>query len=165
VDETSLGYGYASELLPYTDYVALSAYPYVTVSSSANGNTNPSLFPAGYFEKWIALDNSKPFLFAETGYIAENVLIPSLSLNKTGTPAWQQAYLEMICNLCKSNHAKMLIWFCSKDYDAGDSTLRALGQYSDVFGIWQNIGFKDRTGAVRPSYQSWTKWMALPKVN
>jgi hypothetical protein len=163
VDESSQGLEYAKQLLPYTDYIGLSAYPYVTVSSSGSGNTDPSLFPAGYFERFINLDQRKPFLFAETGYIAEDLNLPSLPLNKHGTSSWQQAYLQIICNLCNSRQARMLIWFCSKDYDAGDSTLRALGKYNDIFGIWQNIGLKDKTGAGRPAYHNWLNWMAMKK--
>ncbi|HVM87630.1 MAG TPA: hypothetical protein VMT76_05545 [Puia sp.] len=160
VDESAAGLSNANSLLPYSDFIGLSAYPYVTVSSSVNGNTDPSLFPSGYFERFIHLDNSKPFLFAETGYIAEDLFIPSLNLNKQGTEAWQQAYLEMVLQLCQSHQAKMLIWYCSKDYDAGDSTLKALNLYSDVFGIWQDIGLKDAAGAERPSLQTWLKWQA-----
>jgi len=165
VDESSQGFANATQLLPYTDYVGLSAYPYVAISSSGNGNTDPSLFPAGYFERYINMDNGKPFLFAETGYLAENLSIPSLQLNKQGTAAWQQAYLQMVCNLCNKYNGKMLIWFCSKDYDAGDSTLKSLGLYTDVFGIWQDIGFKTSTGAARPSYQTWLQWMAIKNSN
>ena len=49
VDESAEGYRNAQQLVPYTDYIALSAYPYVTVSSSANGSTNPVLFADNYF--------------------------------------------------------------------------------------------------------------------
>lgn len=61
----------ASQLMPCTDYIALSAYPYTHVSSSADGNTHPALFPADFFTRFIDLDLSKPFYFAETGCIVE----------------------------------------------------------------------------------------------
>lgn len=165
VDESMAGYNYASQLLPYTDFIGLSAYPYVTVSSSANGNTDPKNFPAGYFTKFIDLAPAKPFVFAETGYIAENLAIPSFSLNKQGTDLWQKDYFEMICKLCTEKKAKMLIWFCHKDYDAANNTLRNIGLYQDLFGLWEDTGLKDETGRERPAYQSWQQWMQKKKVD
>ena len=109
------------------------------------------------------MGQGKPFLFAETGYIAKNLSIPAYQLNKQGTPAWQNAYLQKVCSLSNTYQAKMLIWYCSKDYDAGDATLRSLGLYSDVWGIWQDIGLKDSSGAARPSCQTWLDWMAMKK--
>jgi hypothetical protein len=164
VDETTEGYNYASQLIAYTDFLGLSAYPYVTVSSSASGNTDPKNFPADYFTKFINLAPSKPLAFAETGYIAENLVIPSYSLNKQGNDAWQKDYLEMICKLCNERKAKMLIWFCHKDYDAGSNTLRTLGLYQDLFGFWEDTGLKDETGRERPAYQSWLQWMQKKKT-
>lgn len=164
VDESGAGYNYASQLVPYTDFIGLSAYPYVVVSSSANGNTDPKNFPVDFFAKFINLAPSKPMAFAETGYIAENLVIPSFSLNKQGNDAWQQDYLETICRLCNERKAKLLIWFCHKDYDAGSNTLRSLGLYQDLFGFWEDTGLKDETGRERPAYQSWLQWMGKKKV-
>ncbi|MBK6634026.1 MAG: hypothetical protein IPG38_06675 [Chitinophagaceae bacterium] len=75
VDESNEGFNNAGQLVAYTDFIGLSAYPYITVSSSANGNTDPKNFPAGYFEKFTNLSNSKPLAFAATGYIAEDLVI------------------------------------------------------------------------------------------
>jgi ADP-glucose pyrophosphorylase len=140
VDESAEGLNYASQLLPYTDMLGLSAYPYVNISSSATGNTDPALFPANYFERFINLDSSKPLAFAETGYIAENLSIPFYSLNKQGKESWQKDYLEKIFSLCNKHKAELLIWFCHKDYDAGNIRLRQLGKYQDLFGFWEDIG-------------------------
>ena len=165
VTETASGYNYASQLLPYTDFIGLSAYPYVIVSSSANGNTDPANFPADYFTKFINLDSSKPIAFAETGYIAQDLVIPAISLNKQGTEKWQKDYLELICKLCNQQRAKLLIWFCHKDYDAGIATLKSAGLYQYLFDFWRDTGLEDETGRERPSYQSWLTWVNKKKVN
>ncbi|WP_284652577.1 hypothetical protein [Flavobacterium terrisoli] len=162
VDETTEGLNNANQLIPYTDYVGLSAYPYVTVSSSAGGNTNPALFPANYFERFINLAN-KPLVIAETAYIAENLVIPSFSLNKQGTEAWQKDYLEKMCQLCNTHQAEFIIWFCSKDYDHANQTLVSMGLYQDLFGLWQDTGLKDQNGNERLAYDSWLQWMAKQK--
>lgn len=161
VDESNEGFANASQLIAYTDYISLSAYPYVSVSSSASGNTNPELFPANYFEKFIALAN-KPLAISETGYIAENISIPAFNLNKQGNEVWQKSYLNLVLNLCKMHNAKFLIWFCSKDYDAAITTLQAQGLYQDLFGLWKDIGFKNQNGTKRLSYKLWDEWILKP---
>ena len=150
------------ELLPYTDYVAISAYPYSSVSSSVNGNTDPALFPADYFTRFAELDASKPFAIAETGYIAEDLSILSFSLQKNGTPAWQQAYLEKLCAFAQLRKARFFVWFCYKDYDAGSQTLLAAGLYQDIFGLWQDTGLYDEAGQPRPALTTWRQWMKRP---
>ncbi|MBL7702670.1 MAG: hypothetical protein JNM14_10480 [Ferruginibacter sp.] len=159
VDETNEGYNNAAQLIAYTDFMGLSAYPYVTVSSSANGNTDPKLFPAGYFEKFTNLAAAKPVAFAETGYIAEDLVIPSFSLNKQGNAGWQKDYLEMALKFCNDKKAKLFVWFCSKDYDAGSNTLRNLNLYQDIFGLWEDTGLKDENGNARAAYTSWQEWI------
>ncbi len=155
----------ASELLPYTDYIALSAYPYTSVSSAANGNTDPSLFPGDYFTRFLDLAPGKPFVIAETGYIAEDLDIPSFSLHRHGTAAWQKAYLEKICTLAYERKAKFIIWFCHKDYDAGNRTLQSLGLYQDLFGLWEDTGLVDEAGRGRPALQSWKEWIKRIKTD
>lgn len=164
VEESTTALQYASQLTAYTDFLALSAYPYVHVSSSAAGNTNPALFPADFFTRFINLAPAKPLAFAETGYIAENLVIPSFSLNKQGSEVWQKDYLEMICQLCNDKKAKLLIWFCHKDYDAGSATMQALGLYQDLFGLWEDTGLKDENDRERPAFTSWQQWMNRSKT-
>ena len=164
VDETAEGFNNAGQLLAYTDFTGLSAYPYTHVSSSANGNTDPKLFPAGFFERFINLAPAKPLAFAETGYIAEDLVIPAYNLNKQGNATWQKDYLEMVLKRCNDKKAKLFIWFCHKDYDAGNNTLRSLGLYQDLFGLWEDTGLKDENGRERPAYASWLQWMAKNRV-
>jgi hypothetical protein len=159
VNEEAVALTQASQLLPYTDYISLSAYPYTSASSTADGNTDPKKFPADYFTRFINLDASKPFGFAETGFIAQPLAIAAYSLNKQGSSAWQRDYLDLILHLCNDRKAKFLIWFCYADYDAGNERLRSLGLYQDLFGLWQDIGFKDENNSLRPSYYLWLEWM------
>lgn len=159
VNEDPLALSYASQLLSCSDFISLSAYPYTSASTTADGNTDPKKFPANYFTRFLDLAPSKPWGFAETGFIAQNLNIPSFSLNKNGNPQWQKDYLDLICQLCNSRKAKFLIWFCYADYDAGSNRLKSLGLYNDLFGLWQDIGLKDENNVERPSYQLWLQWM------
>ncbi len=159
VNETPQSLNFATQLAPYTDYMALSAYPYTHVRSSADGNTNPALFPPDYFTRFIDLAPGKPLCFAETGYIAEPLSIPAFSLNKQGNEAWQQAYLQMICALVNERKGKFIIWFCHKDYNAGITRLKASGAYQDLFALWADTGLINETNGQRPAYRTWLEWM------
>lgn len=159
VSEHPAALSLASQLLSYTDYVSLSAYPYTSASTTADGNTDPKKFPADYFTRFIDLAPSKPWGFAETGYIAQNLAIPSFSLNKQGTPQWQKDYLELVCKLCHSRKAKFLIWFSHADYDAGVERLKSMGLYQDLFGLWKDTGLRDENNVQRPAYDLWLQWI------
>ncbi len=166
VDESAQGYNYANQLTAYTDFIGLSAYPYTSVSSSVNGNTNPQNFPANYFEKFINLAD-KPLAFAETGYIAQDLSVPAYNLNKQGSVTWQKDYLEKVLKLCIEKKAKLFIWFCPKDYDALINSLQNQGGVSqDVFNLlalWKDTGLIDENGAPRLAYYSWLSWMQRKK--
>lgn len=163
VSEHPAALSFASQLVPYTDYISLSAYPYTSASTTADGNTDPKKFPSDYFTRFIDLAPSRPWGFAETGFIAQDLVIPSFSLNKQGTSQWQKDYLQLVLDLSQSRKGKFLIWFCHADYDAGNSRLKSLGLYQDLFGLWQDIGFKDENNSERPSYQLWLQWQKKEK--
>lgn len=155
VSESATGMDYARQLLPYSDWVALSAYPYTHVSSSSQGNTDPGLFPANYFERWLDLAPSKPWCFAETGYIAQDLDVPEYSLSKQGRPEWQEAYLEKIGNLARKRKGQFITWFCYTDYDALIPDLQALGLYQPLFLFWRDTGLFDEKQSARPALQTW----------
>jgi hypothetical protein len=165
VNETTQSLNFAAQLVPYTDFMALSAYPYTHVSSSGDGNTNPALFPATFFTRFINLAPDKPLCFAETGYIAEPLSVPSFNLAKQGNETWQQAYFQMICSLMTERKGKFIIWFCYKDYNAGILRLKSLGLYQDLFTLWVDTGLVDENNKQRPIYQAWLDWMSKPIEN
>lgn len=158
VTEQALSIAHARELLPFSDYVALSAYPYTHVSSSSNGNTDPSLFPDRYFEQWLDLAPEKPWCFAETAYIAEPLSVPEYSLNKEGNAAWQKTYLDQLLKLLDQRKGQFLVWFCYKDYNAAIKRLKESGQYQPLFSFWQDTGLFDEKNQTRPALQSWRNY-------
>ena len=164
VEESAAALENAAAVLPWSDYLALSAYPYLTVSSSAGGNTDPDLFPANYFTRFLNLAPQKPLAFAETGYIAEDLVVPAIGLNKKGTQEWQQKYLRKVLDICDQRKARLLIWFCSKDYDKAIETMKTLGIYQDLFAFWRDIGLYDSNGQARPAFTIWKEWQSRPRV-
>lgn len=162
VYEHPLATSMATQLIPYTDYLTLSAYPYIVALSTGDGNTDPSRFASDLFTRFISLAPQKPFGFAETGFIAEDLVVPSLSLRKRGTEEWQKDYLNLVCQLTNDKKGKFVIWFCNQDYDAGNNRLKALGMYTDVFALWEDTGMIDEKGKARPAMQVWKEWLNKP---
>jgi hypothetical protein len=89
--------------------------------------------------------------------------VPSFILNKQGNAQWQNEYLQMICNLTNERKGKFIIWFCHKDYDAANNTLRSLGLYQDLFAFWEDTGLTDENNIQRPAYNTWLNWQQLKK--
>jgi hypothetical protein len=158
VIEEPIALAHAEALLPYSDYIGLSSYPYAA-SSTIDGMADPSKLPADFFTRYIDLAPGKPWGFAETGYIAQDLDLPAYSLTRHGTEAWQRDYLEKILSLCNDKHARFLVWFCWADYDAAVIRMKQLGIYQDLFGLWKDIGLIDENHSTRPSYQLWLQWM------
>lgn len=155
--------GRAEQLLPYTDFIGLSAYPYYFSPT----NSDPKNIPDTLFENFINLDANKPWVFAETGYIAQNLVIPEYNLNKQGTPVWQNEYLEQVLQLCQNKRAKMFIWFCPKDYDALLTTFENQGVSQEnlaTMKLWRDTGLIDEQDVQRPAYHTWLQWMAKEKT-
>jgi hypothetical protein len=146
----------ARELEQYSDYITISAYPYSYVGSPVEGSTSPSLLPPNLFASFADLNASKPFAVAETGYIAEDLVLPGL--HKIGTPQWQEDYMSYLLDFCTERRAKFVVWFCAYDYDAMINTFNALGQNQDLFMLWKDTGLRDEWGTDRPALQVWEEW-------
>lgn len=156
------GVANAQQLIAYTDYIGISAYPYGAYAFFTGNGSNPDELPANFFTKYLDLAPSKPWGFAETGYIAEQLIIQNWSFNKNGTESWQDKYLQKVLHLSNSRQAKFFIWFCHKDYDAGNITLQNLGLYQDLFALWEDTGLVSESGRRRAAYNTWRTWYAKP---
>ena len=152
----------AQQLVAYTDYIGISAYPYGAYPFFTGNGSNPEELPANFFTKYLDLAPSKPWGFAETAYIAEPLIIPNWQININGTESWQDKYLQQLLHLSNTRQSKFLIWFCHKDYDAGNITLQNLGLYQDIFALWEDTGLVNETGHRRTAYHTWRTWYTKP---
>jgi hypothetical protein len=164
VGENAAGYNKARQLLPYTDFIALSAYPYTL--NMPNQGSDPNNIPDDFFEKFIQLDTSKPLAIAETGYIAQDLQINEFNLKIKGTENWQKSYLDKMLRLCKKHEARFFIWFTAKDYDRLIETVKGQGLSQDILSLmtlWRDTGLIDEQGKSRPSFHLWREWMDKSK--
>lgn len=110
---------FIADLLPYTDLIAISSYPYIdSVVASA--------MPDDYFEVLRALAPEKPFAVAETGWPAEPVGAPYPAAIASDEAA-QAAFVDWLLADAERADAAFVTWFLPRDLDgqweAGLSTL------------------------------------------
>jgi len=144
-----------AQILPMTDFIALSAYPY-------SQNADPAQIRPDLFSELAALAPAKPFAIAETGWAAEDVTAPYPQVIPE-TPARQQAYMEFLLRECATLDAVFINWFMTRDYDdLWTSEMQFLPEASLV-RLWKDIGLYDGAGNGRPALETWRSTLALPR--
>lgn len=141
------------EILPYTDYVAVSAFPYLGRSP------DPRAIRKNYLSGIAALAPGKPFLVAGTGFPAKDVMM--LGTRVPGREDWQDAYMRILLTDSQRLHAKAVVWFVPRDYDALMERLKALHaprQTLDLYAAWQPDGLVDAKGTPRKALLTWMDW-------
>jgi hypothetical protein len=100
-----------TELLPYSDFIAVSTYPYMEGYS-------PQTLPEDWFADVAAIDPRKPLAIAETGFIAEGSYRNWLS-GKTveGSEGAQAAYVRLLLRCANRQQARFVVWFFPQDLD------------------------------------------------
>ncbi len=144
-----------TQILPYTDFIAASAYPYFA------GHHDPALLPRGFFSEVAALALDKPFVVAETGFIANDM--EAFGLKVPGREDWQRDYLTFVLEESNRLHAQFVMWFVSRDYDALWDRVKFLGSEVELFKVFKNTGLLDGTGGARPAMETWRAWLSLPR--
>lgn len=162
VDDTQLEN--AKLLNQYSDYVTISSYPYFETGSSNGGTTEPINIPKDWYTAYRNIDITKPFGIAETGYIAEDLILPEFGIEKQGDPVWQADAIQQMFEICNDLNAEFVVYWCPYDYDNGMNTLESIGMAIPSFKIWKDIGLYDGNGIKRPSLEVWKKWYKAKKV-
>ena len=147
----------SQELLKFSDYVAMSTYPYLTASDFKR-DANPALFPNDWLKEFRDLAPEKPFAISETAFIAETIELESVDIKAKGKEEWQRDYLQKLMVHANDMKAEFVIWFIYRDYDA----IYDLNP-NDVFRIWRDTGLKDEAGRERESYELWKEWMEVDR--
>jgi hypothetical protein len=147
-----------AEILPYSDYVAVSAFPYL------GRYPDPRAIPKDYFAGIAALAPGKPFLIAATGFPAKEVIVSGT--RTSGRETWQDIYVKFLLTESQRLRAKSVVWFVPRDYDALIERLRALGvprQTLDLYSAWKSDGLVDARGTPRKALGTWTDWWRRPR--
>ena len=94
---------------------------------------------------------------AETGWIAEDLVIPVFGVNERGDASKQDAYLQQLFEQASTLDAEFLIWFFIVDFDAMWSSV--LGS-DDLARIWRDTGLYDETLQPRKGLLRWQEWQS-----
>ena len=143
------------EVLPYTDLLAASAYPY-------EAQADPRAVPADLFDRVARLDPAKRFAVAETGWAAENVTAP-YAKNIAADEELQRLYVERLLADATRLNAAFVCWFVARDYDdLWDTILEALPT-ATLTRLWKDTGLYAGDGRARPALASWRNALARPR--
>lgn len=146
-----------AKIIPYTDYIAVSCYPF-----AFSGDSPPNTIPDDYFSKIRSLAPQKPFAIAETGYMAENLKIKSSNISLKSNEEYQNQYVEILLNAAQEQNAEFVFWFVPRDYDALWAMLEKQG-VPEWFKFWKDTGLEAGDGTPRKGLATWKIWLELPR--
>jgi len=146
-----------ASLLELSDYVAVSAYPYLLPDPDELLTFgDPAGIPEDLFSRIAGLAPGKRFAVAETGYIAETLDIPELQIHQEGRESWQAAYLRWLFGECQQLGAELVVWFVARDHDLMNETLQKMGvPLAPAHLLWRDTGLLDGQGNPRPALRIW----------
>ncbi len=138
-----------SNLLFYSDAVAVSGYPYGRLVGDVD-----ALEP-GYFSDLANLAPGKIFGIAETCWPAEPVDLP-YPVYIPATEATQQAYVERLLTDCDALSASFICWFLTRDIDDFWESDFQYYPNASTIRYWRDCGLYDGDGFSRPALDTWT---------
>lgn len=147
-----------AQILPYTDSVAISAYPFTDIP-------DPADLPADYFSRLTDLAPSKPVVIAETAWPAEDLE----DVNNPGTiiaaedPQRQQKYIRFLIDEMDRLNGRFLVLFCTRDYDDFWESDLKNDSNAQLIRTWRDTGLYDGAGNPRPALDIWQEALERPK--
>jgi hypothetical protein len=142
-------------LLPFTDIIAVSTYPYLRIS-------DPAAIPAGYYADIAALAPGKPFAISESGWPAEDVDDPYPVLIPSSSEA-QDAFLSRLLGDLDEMEAVFFVWFLTRDIDEAWEQSYAALPIAPTARLFRDIGLLDGAGDARVAMDTWREWLARPR--
>ncbi len=139
-----------NNILPYTDYFAISLYPFLSKYLAES-------IPDDLFDLLFAM-SSKPKCITETGYPAQVLSIEGGSIVFNGSPDKQKSYFEKMFTAADKYDMRFIINFVLRDYD---ELWKDLGSPDDITKVWRDTGLYDENGNVRTSYEVWKNKLNL----
>jgi hypothetical protein len=135
------------ELLPVTDLIAISAYPFIR-------QLEATALPTDYFTAFADLAPEKDFAIAETSWPAEPIGAPY----PVAIPADDAAQLTYVERLLADAHeldAAFVVWFFPRDFDAQWDTDLAQHPAAPTLRLWRDTGLYAGDGQPRPALEAW----------
>lgn len=151
-------------LLPFTDVIAVSSYPFIDAPNAADGGApvaNVESLDGRYFREIAELAADKPFAITETGWPAEDVDAP-YPVVLPGSPEAQRAYVERLIAEAEALDALFVVWFFTRDFDAQWEQVISTLAIAPTARIWRDNGLYDGDGVARPALVRWREALDVP---
>ena len=143
------------EILPYTDYIAISTYPFANQVDQTQLTSN-------HFSAITNLAPARPFAISETAWPAEDITDP-YPITIEGSEESQSAYLEWLFDEAKRLDAVFVTWFFTRDYDQFWEAELQDSPIAPIIRIWKDTGLYDGEGNPRPALSIWRETLALER--
>ncbi|MGB5880724.1 MAG: hypothetical protein WBH85_11895 [Thermoanaerobaculia bacterium] len=140
------------QVLSFTDMMAVSTYPFLT------GLERPAQIPTDWFSRMRDLAPELPFAVAETGLIAQPLVLESLQVTIPGRELWQTQYVGRLLREADRLHAEFVIWFVPVDYDLLWDRLQDQG-VDEFYKLWRDCGLWDGELGPRRGLFLWRQWL------
>jgi len=154
------------DVLPMTDFLALSLYPHY-------GKYNASTMPASMFDSLMPLleATGKPVIVSETGWPAESYTVLGVPFFSDADK--QDRYYRLLFFEMEKTHVNVedVISFAPRDSDLGWQRLLAGSllnpptvspEFVEFYKYFRNIGIHDGEGNDRSATRTWKSELALP---
>jgi hypothetical protein len=138
------------ELLPYSDYYAISLYPFLSKYMTDS-------VPEDMFEKLFSLSD-KPIAITETAYPAQTFTLEEAGVTFESDEQKQLAYFSGLLEEADRRDFVFIIDFFLRDYDA---FWEKVGKF-DLATFWRDTGFYDEDGYPRPVLDLWMEALVRP---
>ncbi len=141
-----------AEILPFTDFIAVSTYPFPQES-------DPRRVRSDHFTALAAAAPAKPFAVSETAWPAEDVSAPYPAFIP-GSEENQRVYVERVLADADRLSAVFVTYFFTRDYDDfWTSEIQYLPE-APLLRLWKDTGLYAGDGRARPALASWRAALA-----
>ena len=141
---------YINEITGYMnqmDFAAISFYPFFKNQHSK------SEFQETF--DFLHQNINRPIAFVESSHIAENLIVPNLSLSINGNETEQNSYLETLLLNAQEQNYEFIIWWAHRDFDELWETFP--DELKDLGQLWRDSGLLDENGNQRLSMSTWSE--------
>lgn len=139
----------------YVDVYGISTYPYIFFNHSGRGD--PANLPANWLSQALDFAGSKPLAISETGWIGEDLAIPTYSYAEMSDQGKQDAYLDLLMTEAEKMNMEFVIWWTVADFDTlWNNEL----EQDPLAKIWKDIGLYDGNQQPRMALTRWDRWLA-----
>lgn len=142
---------FINQILPYTDYIAMSSYAFVNYYT-------PSTLPVDWFTSVAGLAPEKPFAVGETSWPAQTLDSP-WPVTIPATEQDQADYVSRLLAEADNLDAVFVNWFFTRDFDDFWESHFQYWPEAATVRIWRDTGLYDGEGIAREGLGVWREWL------